>query len=342
MMKFAWGAVGRTLTVVMLLGVTSTVLAGLMDSDENRTDPGPPRNFAPPGTNSHVVMIGSGNPLPNPHRFGPATAIIVDGEPYIVDAGEGIWRGLAQAAAVHGGKIAAAFEPNKLTRLFITHQHSDHTVGIPSFLMMPWYMGRTRAVQLYGPAGMKGIVDSIMAAWRVDVDERLATKVGPQSPVGWNAIVQDFDVPKSTTVYTDERVKVEAFNHYHVELKNNFAYRFTTAERIIVIGGDGRADDRLIDAARNADVFVMEVATEADLVNAPWGGSSLEQKQRVMWDYHIKPRELADIARKAKVKLLVLYHVQNYANPHDGDALLKEVRQFYDGPVVLGRDGDIY
>ena len=86
----------------------------------------------------------------------------------------------------------------------------------------------------------------------------------------------------------------------------------------------------------------MEVATEADLANAPWAGETLEEKQRVMWHYHIKPRELADIASKAKVKLLVLYHVQNYADPYDNEALLKEVRQFYTGRVVLGRDGDIY
>ena len=326
----------------MLLAFAVTAHAGLMDSDENRSDPGPPRNFAPPGTKAHVAMLGSGNPLPNPHRFGPATAIIVDGTPYVVDAGEGIWRGLAKAASAHGGKIAAAFTPNNLTRLFITHQHADHTVGIPSFLMMPWYMGRTRPVQIYGPAGIKGMVEAIMAAWRVDVEERLATKVGPESPVGWNAIVEEFDIASSATVYTDSRVKVEAFHHPHVELKNNFAYRFTTSERIIVIGGDGTADDRLIDAARDADVFIMEVATEADLANAPWGGATLAEKERVMWHYHIKPRELAEIARKANVKLLVLYHVQNYADPHDNDALLKEVRQFYDGAVVLWRDGDIY
>ena len=78
------------------------------------------------------------------------------------------------------------------------------------------------------------------------------------------------------------------------------------------------------------------------MANAPWGGDSLEKKAEVMWSYHIKPRELAEIATKAGVRLLVLYHVQNYSDPFDSEALVKEVKQFYDGEVIQGRDSDIY
>jgi ribonuclease BN (tRNA processing enzyme) len=109
-----------------------------------------------------------------------------------------------------------------------------------------------------------------------------------------------------------------------------------------VIGGDGVGDDRLIAAAMNADVFVMEVSTEDDLTNAPWGGKTLEEKSQFIWRFHTKPRDLARIATAANVKTLVLYHVQNYSDPYDVDAVLKEVRQFYSGDVVQARDGDIF
>jgi ribonuclease BN (tRNA processing enzyme) len=56
----------------------------------------------------------------------------------------------------------------------------------------------------------------------------------------------------------------------------------------------------------------------------------------------MKPRDLARIASVAKVRMLVLYHVQNYSDPYDPDAVLKEVREFYQGPVVQARDGDIF
>jgi ribonuclease Z len=336
---------GDRIRVVAFLLITvscasSFVQSGVIANQEYRTPPGPARNFAPPGTESHVVMLGTGNPLPNPNRYGPATAIIVNGQPYIVDAGEGIWRALANAATTHGGKIATAFHPNSLTRLFITHIHADHNIGIPSLLMMPWYLGRTNSMEIYGPVGIEHLVENVIEAWQPDV--RAQSAVGGVGNNGWNASAHDLNIPLSKIVYQDSNVKVEAFHHHHVNLTNNYAYRFTTPDRVIVIGGDGTGDPAMIEAAKNADVFIMEVNTEADLVNAPWGGTTLAEKEAMIWQYHIKPRELAEIASKAGVKRLVLYHVQNYSDPYDPDALLKEIKEFYKGEVNLARDADIF
>ena len=137
-------------------------------------------------------------------------------------------------------------------------------------------------------------------------------------------------------------MKVEAVRHHHVDLPFNYAYRFTTPDRVVAIGGDGTGSDGLLEAARGADVLIAEVATEAELINAPWGGDSLAAKEDVIWRYHTKPRRLAEIAREAGVRVLVLYHTQNYSDPFDDEALLREVRQHYEGTVVLGRDGDIF
>ena len=70
-------------------------------------------------------------------------------------------------------------------------------------------------------------------------------------------------------------------------------------------------------------------------------GKTVEEKGQLIWQYHIKPRDLARIAAAAKVKLLVLYHVQNYSDPCDPDAVLKEVREYYRGTPVQARDGNI-
>ncbi len=332
-----------TFLILVACGFVQTASGtGLMDSDENRRDPGPPRNFAPPGARTHLVMLGTGNPLPDPHRYGPASAIVVDDTPYLVDAGEGVWRALASAASAHGGAIARAFAPANLRRLFVTHQHADHTIGIPALLMMPWYLGRQAPVEIWGPPGTAHTVAAIMDAWRPDVEQRAAAGVPPTGSDGWQGIAHDVDIAESGQVYADEHVRVEAFHHHHVDLPRNYAYRFTTPDRVLVIGGDGTGDERLVAAAMNADVFVMEVATEAGLRHAPWAGATLAEKEKVMWRFHIRPRELADIARRAKVKRLVLYHVQNYSDPFDPEALLKEVRQHYEGEVELARDGDIF
>ena len=109
-----------------------------------------------------------------------------------------------------------------------------------------------------------------------------------------------------------------------------------------MIGGDGADDDRLIAAAQGADVFVMECAPRRIWAMRHGAASPWSRKRQVIWQYHIKPRDLARIATAAKVKTLVLYHVQNYSDPYDPEAVLKEVREYYDGTVVQARDGDIF
>jgi ribonuclease BN (tRNA processing enzyme) len=83
--------------------------------------------------------------------------------------------------------------------------------------------------------------------------------------------------------------------------------------------------------------------TETNLANAPWGGQSVEEKKKVIWRSHMKPSVLAEIATEAKVKLLVLYHEQNYSAPYDPDALIKELRMLeFKGDAVSSRDADVF
>ena len=91
--------------LVVLALTANPAAAGVMDVEENRRPAQKPRILAPPGTRTIVVALGTGHPAPNPNRFGPATAIIVDRTASIVDAGEGIWRAAAKSASAHGGRI---------------------------------------------------------------------------------------------------------------------------------------------------------------------------------------------------------------------------------------------
>jgi ribonuclease BN (tRNA processing enzyme) len=75
-----------------------------------------------------VVMLGTGTPLPDPGRSGPATAVVANGTPYLVDAGTGIVR----RAAAARDKGVKALEPTNLRIAFLTHLHADHTRGFPT------------------------------------------------------------------------------------------------------------------------------------------------------------------------------------------------------------------
>ena len=116
---------------------------------------------APPVT--RVVMLGTGTPNVDPDRSGPAVAIVVDSSTYIVDAGPGIVRRAAAA------KIAMP----SLRVAFLTHLHSDHTLGLPDLMFSPWVLGRTVPLDVYGPPGTTAMVDHLQAAYAEDIEIRL-------------------------------------------------------------------------------------------------------------------------------------------------------------------------
>ena len=307
-------------------------------TEEILVDPGPPRLFASPNQKTRVFTLGTGTPSPNPFRFGPAGAVVVNETPYLIDAGEGISRSIAKAATAHDKQYVDCFDPKKLTRLFVTHLHSDHIVGLPSLILFPWIFGKSDPLVIHGPTGTRNLVEKILDGYAPDITERID---GPERANKTGRQVTVHEISGPGCVYEDENVRVEAFTHAHGSLLN-FGYRFTTEDRIVVWAGDGRVGRRFQEACLNADVLVSELCSEQDVGKAPWGGMSLEEKEEIIWSYHLKPRELAQLAAQAEVKQLVLIHESNYSSPFDPDALLGEIKQFYKGEVISSRDGDVF
>src|ERR1700732_4210959 len=114
-----------------------------------------------------VVVLGSGTPAADPRHSGISVAVVVNGQPYVIDCGPGFWRNSQASTPAYGGKIDA-LEPKKLTRLFLTHLHFDHTEGMSEFMLAPWVYDRGRP-QVYGPPGTEDMVDHLMQAYAKDI-----------------------------------------------------------------------------------------------------------------------------------------------------------------------------
>jgi len=137
-----------------LLAVT-IVLVTLNIAASNQTSPA-----APDAT--QVVLLGTGTPPADPDRSGPATAVVVNGTPYLVDFGAGVVR-RAKSAVVDKG--IAALDPVKLRVAFVTHLHSDHTVGYPDLILTPWVLGRRVPLEVYDPTGIKAMTEHLFEAY---------------------------------------------------------------------------------------------------------------------------------------------------------------------------------
>ncbi|HNS87343.1 MAG TPA: MBL fold metallo-hydrolase, partial [Parvularculaceae bacterium] len=137
-------------------------------------------------TEFKLVILGTGTPNADPDRSGPGLAIIVDGKPYLVDAGPGIVR--RAAAAERNGENALA--PEKLDTAFLTHLHSDHTLGLPDLIYTPWVLERAAPLRLFGPPGTRKMAAHLQKAFAEDIDLRLNGSQ-PSTPEGWKTDVAE-------------------------------------------------------------------------------------------------------------------------------------------------------
>ena len=116
-------------------------------------------------------MLGTGTPRPDPARSGPATAIVVNGKPYLVDFGPGVIR--RAAAAYNKGITALGAAAGEIKTVFLTHMHADHTAGYPDLILTPWILGRKEPIEVYGPKGLRAMTRHVLSAWKVDIDNRV-------------------------------------------------------------------------------------------------------------------------------------------------------------------------
>jgi ribonuclease BN (tRNA processing enzyme) len=291
-----------------------------------------------PAPTTQVVMLGTGTPGPDPDRSGPATAIVVNATPYLIDFGPGIVR-RAKAAVIEKG--VKALEPINLRVAFATHLHSDHTVGYPDLILTPWVIGRRVPLEVYGPKGIKEMTQHILAAYDEDIKARTRPD-GNQHGFPQGSWANAHEIATGE-VYKDENVTVTAFPTKHA--LESYGYRFDTPDRSIVITGDTAPTQATIDACNGCDILIHEVNTLTAVAARPPTFQAFAAR------YHTSTEQLAELASKAKPGLLVLYHASivvrpgvrpNFPANSSVEELLNEMQSRYGGKVVVARDLDIY
>jgi ribonuclease Z len=305
------------------------VLVQACERGEESTPPGAvepePVKMAPVARvqGAKLVMLGSGGPAPDPLRSGPAVAVLAQDRAYLVDMGPGIVRRAMEAYRIGWLKL----QPGQLTRAFVTHLHSDHTAGYADLILTPPSVGRIEPLQVYGPPGILKMTDHLLLAYEQDLAKRREGLSEDKLP-GFR--VEPHEVEPGV-VYEDEVVRVSAFRVEHGDWKIAYGYRFDVDGRSIVISGDTAPSDAVVEACSGCDVLVHEAYCEADFKDVtPIGRSYFSS-------HHTSTLELAEIAKRARPKLLVLYHLM--LRRCTEETLLRELQRYsYVGEVVVGKD----
>jgi ribonuclease BN (tRNA processing enzyme) len=321
MKSYLQNHVGGNPVRLLLILIFITCLASNAHSQDNVA-----RDILDSSSSTQIVLLGTGTPNADPERQGPSLAIVVNGMPYLVDFGPGVVR---RAAAAHLAGIEG-LAVKKLTRAFVTHLHSDHTAGYSDLILTPWVLERNEPLEVYGPDGIVEMTEHILAAYEQDIRIRL-DGLEPANDSGHRV---NAHVVEPGRVYEDANVKVDAFLVPHGDWPKAYGYVFHTPDRKIVISGDTTPTDSIVAKCDGCDVLIHEVYSQA----------GFERRDSVWQEYHkdshTSSHELAELATRAKPKLLILYHQLFWGSTEE--ELLEEVRSRYDGEVVSGHDLDVY
>jgi ribonuclease BN (tRNA processing enzyme) len=277
-------------------------------------------------SDTKLVLLGTGTPFADPTKSGPSLAIVVNNTSYIVDAGPGLVRRAAEASKLGFPSLEAA----QLKTLFITHLHSDHTIGLADIILTPAVLDRNAPIAIYGPVGIKKMTADLMSAYKEDITIRI-NGLEKGDAIAYQVNTNEI---KEGQIYKDSNLTVTAFKVQHGQWDHAFGFVFQTKDKKIVISGDCTYSENLIKYAKDCDILLHEVYSDAGL-----------KKRTQRWQdyhstFHTSTYQLADIANQVKPKLLVLNHQLTFGTSLQ--SLLDELKSKYAGPVVNGADLDVF
>jgi len=284
-----------------------------------------------------ITFLGTSGSVPTVKRALPAIAIQRKDELILFDCGEGLQRQMIQANIGFHRK----------TKIFITHMHGDHVLGLPGLLQTMSLLERERKLDIYGPVGIKTFVETIKqtvqfvlifpvnvyeiedegivcrekeyeicALWANHVIPSLAYALVEKPRTG------RFFPEKAKRLGVEEGPLWSKLQHReNVKLSDGRVVKSEDVTgprrpgRKIVYTGDTKPTENLAKFAENADLLIHDATFDDELL------------ERALEDGHSTPCQAAETAKKAKVKKLILTHIS--ARYKDANLLIEQAKKIF-------------
>jgi len=275
---------------------------------------------------TQLVLLGTkGGPRVGGARSNPANVLMIDGEPHVVDCAYGVAAQLFKA----GVPLPS------ISKVFISHMHSDHNLEYGPMLYSAWAAGLNHQVDVWGPPTLDAMTRAFMESMKFDIETRMLDEGKPDL----RRLVATHEFSRGGVILQNDKVKVTAVRNIHPPINDSFALRFDTKDRSVVFSGDTTYCPAVAELAKGADVLVHEViyvpAVEAMVKRVPNAATLKEH----LLACHTTTEDVGRIAAAAGVKKLVLSHIVPGDDPSITDAMLLEgVRKHFKGEAIVGKD----
>ncbi len=265
-----------------------------------------------------LVTLGTGSPIPDAARAGPATLVRAGGRDFLFDCGRGV---LMRAAAAGTG-------PAMFAAVLLTHLHSDHTTDLNDVITMRWVASlEPNPLPLIGPDGTRGLADRTLAMLSDDIGYR----VSHHDDLNWEPTCSVTEVGDGVA-YDDGTVRITAAPTDHAPVHPTVGYRIEAEGKVVVVAGDTVPCEGLDRLCAGADVYVQTVIRRSLIEPIPFA------RLQDILDYHSSITDAAATASRAGVGTLVLTHLVPAPAPGSEPEWAAEAREGFDGTVVVAHD----
>lgn len=336
--------------------VALAALAILMLSIGTRSSEAQTGASAGTSTGTQILFLGTaGGPPLRENRSEPSTLLIVDGRFYLIDCGIGTMRRMLQAG----------IQSERVKTIFFTHLHSDHDLGLADVMANDYFRlelaGSAQTINIYGPPQTKELVDAAFRYITISVRPFAA-----EIPSSYRMVNGEFASPFVThginregIVFQDDKIRVTAAENTHYALMpvqsrrqmKSYSYRIETPHGVIVFTGDTGPSDAVARLAKDATVLVAESSyrdaegldrfTRFMARQNHWSSGRAKAFRAHMESEHLDSHMVGELAWKARVKSVVLYHYDP-TDEADEAAYVNGVKEYFPGPVFAPADLDRY
>ena len=287
----------------------------------------------------NVVLVGTAGPM-SPDVAQQSTAVFVGGQFLLFDAGDYAQKRMEQ--------LNLPIEA--LDAVFLTHFHNDHIADLGEVMQRSYIMGRESTLAVYGPTGVKDIVEGFNMVYIGDSYNRTSHHGEEIMPLEYQfAEGIEFDAAlDEVVVYENEGVKVTAFKVYHPPIEPVFGYMIEYRGKKVVISGDTLVSDELAGFSESADLLVMDIMNYelVSLMGDTFREIGDEELAVIMYDimeYHPDVADVAQMAMEQNVKRMALTH---YAPSAPYKSMMKRfyvrpIKKVFKGELIAGGDGTI-
>lgn len=329
MFKLAGAGAGAGIIGGALTGVPSTASAGMIDGLQLIRGMGQRRELDP-NAGLSVILLGTGIPLPSLNRACAATLVIAGDRAVMIDSGK--FSSIRQ--------IQAGITNPDL--LLYTHFHSDHITDFGEIMINRFAMaGEDKPLPVIGPVGVKQLMSDMMSVYGPDKKYRVDHHEWAVNEHGY-----DVDVHESQpgVVYDEDGLQITMFEVDHLPVTPAVAYRFDYKGQSVVVSGDTIKVPKMIEMSEGCDILVHEAMNLQMLEIGRRTDNAFDNERRDkisadITDYHTPTHDVAEIARDAKVKKLVLTHmIPSPLNQAMEAMFIRGMRKIYKGPIKVGHD----